>query len=234
MVLFSHPMPELPDVTLYVEHLERLLKGGVLRKVRLASPFVLRSVAPPVQTVEGKRLMEVSRLGKRIVFSFEENLFLVLHLMISGRLKWKAALAPIPKKIGLLSLDFERGSLLLTEASPKKRAWLRVVAGEEALFVLDPGGLEPLEAPREAFSARLRSENHTLKRALPRLRDESPAHRLRQQRNELLPGVPDGWQTPGGPLPFAPSPRRLAEELRGDGGTQGRGAWRRSAYFAFW
>jgi formamidopyrimidine-DNA glycosylase len=159
-------MPELPDVTIYLEHLDRLVTGEVLRKVRLASPFVLRSVAPPVQTVEGKRLMAVSRLGKRIVFSFEEDLFLVLHLMISGRLKWRAALAPIPKKIGLLSLDFERGCVLLTEASPKKRAWIRLVAGEEALAALDPGGLEPLEATREAFSARLRSENHTLKRAL--------------------------------------------------------------------
>ena len=159
-------MPELPDVTLYVEHLERRLQREVLRKVRLASPFVLRSVTPPVQTVEGKRLMGVSRLGKRIVFSFEEDLFLVLHLMISGRLKWRAAFAPIPKKIGLLSLDFERGSVLLTEASPKKRAWIRLVAGEVALAALDPGGLEPLEASREAFAARLKSENHTLKRAL--------------------------------------------------------------------
>jgi formamidopyrimidine-DNA glycosylase len=110
--------------------------------------------------------MEVSRLGKRIVFSFEEDLFLVLHLMISGRLKWRAALAPIPKRIGLLSLDFERGSVLLTEASPKKRAWVRAVSGREAVAALDPGGLEPLEASREAFEARLRSENHTLKRAL--------------------------------------------------------------------
>jgi formamidopyrimidine-DNA glycosylase len=159
-------MPELPDVTIYVEHLDRLVTGEVLRKVRLASPFVLRSVAPPVRTIEGRRLRAVSRLGKRIVFSFEEDLFLVLHLMIAGRLKWRPPGAPIPKKLGLLGMDFDAGTLLLTEASPKKRAWIRLVEGKEALLALDPGGLEPLEATREAFSARLRSENHTLKRAL--------------------------------------------------------------------
>ena len=174
-------MPELPDVTVYVEHLERLLAGATLRKVRLASPFVLRSVAPPPASIEGRALRGVSRLGKRLVFSFEgedgdsnlerdrdDGLFLVLHLMIAGRLRWRAGEAPlpIPKKIGLLSLDFDRGSVLLTEASPKKRAWVRVVAGRDALAALDPGGLEPLEASLEAFVARLRSENHTLKRAL--------------------------------------------------------------------
>ena len=159
-------MPELPDVTVYVEHLDRLLKGDVLRKVRLASPFVLRSVEPPVRKLEGRRLGAVSRLGKRLVFTFEANLFLVLHLMVAGRLKWKASGAPLPRKTGLLALDFDAGTLLLTEASLKKRAWIRLVAGEEALAALDPGGLEPLEASTEAFAARLRSENHTLKRAL--------------------------------------------------------------------
>src|SRR5450759_1153385 len=166
MVLFSHPMPELPDVTVYVEHLERLLKRDVLRKVRLASPFVLRSVQPPLRQVEGRRLTAVSRLGKRIVFSFEEDLFLVLHLMIAGRLRWREAAAAIPKKLGLLAMDFDAGTLLLTEASAKKRAWIRLVAGEDALTALDPGGLEPLEASPEAFAARLQSENHTLKRTL--------------------------------------------------------------------
>ena len=159
-------MPELPDVTLYVEHLERLLKGGVLRKVRLASPFVLRSVTPAPRDVEGRRLAAVSRLGKRLVFSFEEDLFLILHLMIAGRLRWREAAAAIPKKLGLLAMDFDAGTLLLTEASAKKRAWIRLVAGEDALTALDPGGLEPLEASREAFAARLQSENHTLKRTL--------------------------------------------------------------------
>ena len=171
-------MPELPDLAVYVEHLERLLKGATLRKVRLASPFVLRSVAPPVSALEGLAIRGVTRLGKRLVFSLEgeegeppshsPELFLVLHLMVAGRLRWKTADAPvpIPKRIGLLSLLFDHGTLLLTEASPKKRAWIRVVSGREALAALDPGGLEPLEAPREAFVARLRSENHTLKRAL--------------------------------------------------------------------
>ncbi len=166
-------MPELPDVTVYVEHLERLLKDRVLLRVRLASPFVLRSVEPPLTALENRALRDVSRLGKRLVFSLEGNeggpdLFLVVHLMVAGRLRWRAGDVPvlIPKKIGLLSLDFDSGSVLLTEASPKKRAWIRVVAGREALAALDPGGLEPLEAPRADFSARLRSENHTLKRAL--------------------------------------------------------------------
>jgi len=164
-------MPELPDVTVYVEHLERLLRGQVLRKVRLASPFVLRSVAPSLREVEGRRLMAVSRLGKRLVFTFEEDLFLVLHLMIAGRLKWKAPGAPIPKKLGLLAMDFDPGTLLLTEASKRKRAWIRLVAGHEAVQALDPGGLEPNGISRDTFAERLRGENHTLKRALtdPRL-----------------------------------------------------------------
>jgi formamidopyrimidine-DNA glycosylase len=159
-------MPELPDVTVYVEHLERLLKGQVLRKVRLASPFVLRSVTPPLVAAEGRRVEAVSRLGKRIVIFLEGEIALVIHLMIAGRLKWRPALAPIPKKIGLLSLDFEAGSVLLTEASPKKRAWIRVVSGRDAVAALDPGGLEPLDATGPDFAERLRSENHTLKRAL--------------------------------------------------------------------
>ncbi|MBK9062484.1 MAG: formamidopyrimidine-DNA glycosylase [Acidobacteria bacterium] len=174
-------MPELPDIVVYAEHLERRLKGETLREVRLASPFVLRSVEPPLAAIEGRALRGVSRLGKRLVFSFEGEegdsdqkrdpdggLFLVMHLMIAGRLRWRASDAPlpIPKKIGLLSLLFDRGTLLFTEVSPKKRAWVRVVSGREALAALDPGGLEPLEASEEAFIARLRSENHTLKRAL--------------------------------------------------------------------
>jgi formamidopyrimidine-DNA glycosylase len=159
-------MPELPDVTVYLEHLERHVRGEVLRKVRLASPFVVRSVQPPIRDAEGRRLLAVRRLGKRLVLSFEDNFFLVLHLMIAGRLKWRERGAPIPKKVGLLAMDFGSGTLLLTEASPKKRAWMRLVVGEEALAALDPGGLEPLDATREAFSARLVGENHTLKRAL--------------------------------------------------------------------
>ncbi|MGZ5430688.1 MAG: DNA-formamidopyrimidine glycosylase family protein, partial [Thermoanaerobaculia bacterium] len=116
-------MPELPDVTVYLEHLDRLVRGDVLRKVRLASPFVLRSVQPPLRDIEGRRLEATSRLGKRLVFSFEGDLFLVLHLMVAGRLRWRDRGTPIPKRVGLLALDFDAGTLLLTEASPKKRAW---------------------------------------------------------------------------------------------------------------
>jgi formamidopyrimidine-DNA glycosylase len=164
-------MPELPDITVYVEHLSRLLKGEMLEKVHLGSPFVLRSVTPPLADVEGRRVHDFRRLGKRIVFALEGDLFLVLHLMIAGRLKWKAAGAAIPGKLGLAAFDFDKGTLLLTEAGSKRRAWLRLVAGAEALAALDPGGLEPLEADRAAFGAALTMENHTLKRALtdPRL-----------------------------------------------------------------
>jgi formamidopyrimidine-DNA glycosylase len=167
----SCPVPELPDVTVYVEHLSRLLGGEMLRRVRLASPFLLRSVAPPLADAEGKRVLELRRLGKRIVFALEGDLFLVLHLMIAGRLKWKTRGAPIPRKLGLAAFDFDHGMLLLTEAGSKKRAWLKLVTGAEALAALDPGGLEPLEADRAAFGAALTMENHTLKRALtdPRL-----------------------------------------------------------------
>jgi formamidopyrimidine-DNA glycosylase len=164
-------MPELPDVTVYVEHLTRLLQEKTLRKVRLASPFLLRSVAPPLAHADGKRVLELRRLGKRIVFALEGDLFLILHLMIAGRLKWKTRGAPIPKKLGLAAFDFDHGTLLLTEAGTKKRAWLRLAKGAGALAALDPGGLEPLAADRAAFGAALTMENHTLKRALtdPRL-----------------------------------------------------------------
>jgi len=168
-------MPELPDVTVYVEHLARRTVGQRLEKVRLASPFVLRTVEPPIASAFGRRIARVSRLGKRIVFTFaeeskaktEEPLHLVVHLMVAGRFRWKPAGAPVPGKIGLAALDFgEAGTLLLTEASSKKRASIHLVRGDEALRALAPPGLEVLEATTEAFAERLRSENHTLKRAL--------------------------------------------------------------------
>ena len=167
-------MPELPDVSLYVEHLERRVKGGTLERVRLASPFVLRSFDPPLSAAEGRAVNGVSRLGKRIVFALDGDLHLVLHLMIAGRLLWKergGAPVPIPKKVGLAAFDFDRGTLLLREASSKKRAWIRLVMGAERLAALDPGGLEVLDATRDAFAAVLARENHTLKRTLtePRL-----------------------------------------------------------------
>ena len=164
-------MPELPDVTVYLEHLRRRVLDHRLLSIRLASPFVLRSVEPPLSELNGKKVVGLRRLGKRLVFALENHLFLVLHLMISGRLHWKPAGAKIPGRIGLAAFDFDDGTLTLTEASGKKRAWLRVVRGEEALAALDPGGVEPLDASLEAFSAELRRERHTLKRALtdPRL-----------------------------------------------------------------
>jgi formamidopyrimidine-DNA glycosylase len=164
-------MPELPDVTVYLECLERRVVGAVLEKVRLLSPFLLRSVEPPVAAVEGKVVRGLRRLGKRLVFEFDDELFVVLHLMIAGRLLWKERGAKPPGRIGLCAFDFSSGSLILTEAGTKKRASLHIVAGEAGLEAHQPGGLEILDASLADFAAALRRENHTLKRALtdPRL-----------------------------------------------------------------
>ena len=175
-------MPELPDVTVYIEHLERRTVGHVLERVRLASPFVLRTAAPPITAVFAREVRRVSRLGKRIVFTFvtpkkEESLHLVIHLMVAGRFRWKPSGAPIPGKLGLAAVDFDAawgkkmpepaaGTLILTEASSKKRASIHVDRGDAALLALAPDGLEVLEASTREFAERLRSENHTLKRAL--------------------------------------------------------------------
>jgi formamidopyrimidine-DNA glycosylase len=159
-------MPELPDITAYIGALERLLVGQSIQKVRLASPFVLRSVDPPIGTIEGKHVLGFRRLGKRIVFALEDDLYLVVHLMIAGRLRWKAAGHPIPRKLGLAALDFTEGTLMLTEAGSKKRASLHVVRGEAAMREHDPGGLEVLDSTLADFRAALARENRTLKRAL--------------------------------------------------------------------
>lgn len=176
-------MPELPDITVYVEHLTRRTVGHPLEKVRLASPFVLRTVDPPIASVSGREVEKISRLGKRLVFTFaklekkEEPLHLVIHLMVSGRFKWKPHGTGVPGRIGLAAFDFgpatskrakekEPGTLILTEASTKKRASIHLARGDEALKALAPPGLEVLDAKTEAFAERLRSENHTLKRAL--------------------------------------------------------------------
>lgn len=159
-------MPELPDVTVYVERLAALVGGQPLEAVRIASPFLLRSVEPPLGSAKGETVVSARRLGKRIVLALTGDLFLVLHLMVAGRLRWKERGAKVPGKVGLAAFDFPNGTVLLTEASPKKRAWLRLVRGEAALADLDPGGLEVLEADAEAFDRVLRSERHTLKRAL--------------------------------------------------------------------
>ena len=161
-------MPELPDVTLYVEALAARVKGQALLGVRVASPFVVRTFDPPLSAAAGKRVLEVRRLGKRIVFELSEGLFLVIHLMISGRFKWLDPGAKIPGKLGLAAFDFGNGTLVLTEAASKKRASIHLA---RSLDEFRRGGVEPLEVSFEQFDQALRSENHTLKRSLtdPRL-----------------------------------------------------------------
>jgi formamidopyrimidine-DNA glycosylase len=159
-------MPELPDVTVYIEALEARIAGATLQRIRLASPFLLRSVDPPVGEVTNRRVTGLRRLGKRIVIGLEGDLFVVLHLMIAGRLHWKPAGAKLAGKIGLAAFDFSSGTLLLTEAGTKRRAALYLVRGDAGLREHDPGGLEVLDADAAAFHAALTRENHTLKRAL--------------------------------------------------------------------
>ena len=159
-------MPELPDIVVYVEALQKGLVGRPLERIRIAHPFLVRTFDPPLDSTFGKTIRGFRRLGKRIVFEMEEELFLVLHLMIAGRLHWKPPGTKVPGKIGLAAFDFPHGTLTLTEAGTKRRASLYVVRGEAALAAHQPGGLEVLTADAEAFRAVLRSRNHTLKRAL--------------------------------------------------------------------
>jgi formamidopyrimidine-DNA glycosylase len=164
-------MPELPDIVVYVESLRPRIEQQVLERVRLVNPFLLRSVEPPLAAVEGRTVLSLRRLGKRIVIALEPDLFLILHLMIAGRLHWKPRGAKPLGKVGLAAFDFSTGTLVLTEAGSKRRASLHLVRGEAGLARHDPGGLEVLEADEEQFRATLRRENHTLKRVLtdPRL-----------------------------------------------------------------
>lgn len=164
-------MPELPDVTVYIEALERRIVGHRLERVKLASPFVLRSFDPPLEAVNGRTVTGLRRIGKRIVLDLGEALFVVMHLMIAGRLHWRGPGEKRRPQGILASLEFDDGTLHFTEAGTRKRASLMVVRGEEALESLDPGGIEPLAASFEEFRAALTRENHTLKRALtdPRL-----------------------------------------------------------------
>jgi formamidopyrimidine-DNA glycosylase len=164
-------LPELPDVVVYLEALERRILGRRLSCVRLLSPFVLRTVEPPITALYDRQVLALRRIGKRIVLGFEDELYLVIHLMIAGRLRWGPPGAKAPGRIGLAALDFDEGTLLLTEAGTKRRASLHVVRGSLGLAGFERGGLEPLEASPAEFAARLRLESHTLKRALtdPRL-----------------------------------------------------------------
>lgn len=159
-------MPEFPDVVVYIEALEKRVLGVVLEHVRISSPFLLRTAAPPISSLYGKSVVEISRLGKRICFGFDDDLWLVFHLMIAGRLHWYADRAKAVKARGLATLEFASGSLVLTEAGTQKRASLHVIEGREGLQKLNPGGLEVFEADLEQFTTALQRQNHTLKRAL--------------------------------------------------------------------
>lgn len=159
-------MPELPDILLYLHALRPRIVGRRVEAIRLASPFLLRSIDPPLAAVEGRAVVDLHRLGKRIVLELEGELFMVFHLMIAGRFRWKERGTRIPGKVGLLAIDFEHGTLMLTEAGTKRQASLHVVSGRAALAGHNPGGLEVMEASRAEFGEALTRENHTVKRAL--------------------------------------------------------------------
>jgi formamidopyrimidine-DNA glycosylase len=159
-------VPELPDVTVYVERLHAMTAGHVLEGIRLASPFVLRTVTPPPKDVAGTKVVGVERMGKRIILAMEADRFIVIHLMIAGRLRWKEPKAKLPAKVALAGFDFAHGTLVFTEASGKKRASLHIVQGRAALAEFDRGGLDVYAATAKQFAERLRSERHTVKRAL--------------------------------------------------------------------
>jgi formamidopyrimidine-DNA glycosylase len=159
-------MPELPDVTVYAEAIAKRVVDQLLLKLRLGNPFVLRTVDPPPAELAGKRVLDVRRLGKRIVIGLESDLFIVIHLMIAGRFKWLPSGAKLAGKLGLAAFDFPNGTLLLTEAGSKRRASIHIVRGEDAVRAHDPGGIEPLEITLDDFHAALTRERHTLKRTL--------------------------------------------------------------------
>ncbi len=159
-------MPELPDVTVYVESIASRITGQPLERVRFGNPFVLRTVDPPASDLAGKHVTAVHRLGKRIVIQLESDLFIIIHLMIAGRFKWLPAGAKLPGKMGMAAFDFPNGTLLLTEAGSKRRASIHLVRGEAAVRAHDPGGIEPLDITFDEFSEALTRERHTLKRTL--------------------------------------------------------------------
>jgi formamidopyrimidine-DNA glycosylase len=159
-------MPELPDIVVYLENLESRIQGRTLERVRLLNPFVLRTAIPPIASAEGRKVLGLRRLGKRIVIGLEGDLFLVLHLMVAGRLRWLEGKARLPGKIALAAFEFDSGTLVFTEAGTKRRASIHLVQGETAVKALHAGGMEVLESGQAAFSQRLKAENHTLKRAL--------------------------------------------------------------------
>ena len=159
-------MPELPEINAYIEGLERVILGEPLERIRVRSPSLLRTWDPPLSAAEGMRVTGLRRIGKRVVWQMENELFLVFHLMITGRFKWAKPGASVPKKRAHGAFDFPKGTVLLTEQAPKKRASLHVVTGEDALAELDPGGIEALQVSLPDFNEALKRENRTLKRAL--------------------------------------------------------------------
>ena len=159
-------MPEFPDITVYLDRLRTHVQGRTLQRIALLNPFLLRTATPPIGSAEGRKVLELRRIGKRIVVALEGDLFLVLHLMIAGRLRWLEAGRRPPGRISLALFEFDSGTLLLTEAGSKRRASLHLVAGEAALAAMDPGGLDVLQASLADFRQRLTAENHTAKRAL--------------------------------------------------------------------
>ena len=159
-------MPELPDITVYVEALQRRIVGKCLERVRVNNPFLIRTFDPPLEAANGKTVRQLRRLGKRIAIGLDDELWLVLHLMIAGRLHWKPRGAKVSGKLNLAAFDFPAGSLLLTEAGTKRRASLHLLCGDAALRAQDPGGLEVLSTTLDTFQNTLRRQNHTLKRAL--------------------------------------------------------------------
>jgi formamidopyrimidine-DNA glycosylase len=164
-------VPELPDVTVYIELIAAKTIGRKIERVRVTNPFVVRSVDPPIREIEGKTVREIRRIGKRIAIGLDDDLWVVIHLMIAGRFRWLKPGAKIPGRLGLAAFDFENGTLLLTEAGTQRRASITVVRGEAALADIDRGGLEPLEVDKKTFAEQLTKENHTLKRSFtdPRL-----------------------------------------------------------------
>src|SRR3954471_15966915 len=159
-------MPELPDITIYVDALASRVLLQPLERLRVGNPFIVRTIEPAVTALDGRRVIALRRLGKRIVFAMEGDLFIVLHLMIAGRLRWREHGAAIPRKVGLAAFDFPTGTAILTEQGAKRQASIHVISGATALAALDPGGLEVLGSTLPDFAERLMRENHTLKRAL--------------------------------------------------------------------
>jgi formamidopyrimidine-DNA glycosylase len=159
-------MPELPDILLYINALEARVRDQPLERLRIGNPFIVRTVTPDVSELHGRVVTGFRRIGKRIVFCFAGGLFLVLHLMIAGRLRWRERGAAIPGKVGLAAFDFRDGTIVLTEAGSKRQASIHIIAGEQSLAAFDPGGLEVFEASLQEFADRVTRENHTLKRAL--------------------------------------------------------------------